>query len=266
VYGEVENYEGYYFGIISAYLVALRMWMVSTHDGETLINAKGSRYSVGLEPAFSPQNVAINSITTLLSIKTLLEFRDVTLARAEEEVGRELVLRIPVSETLKAQLAKRASMAVATIAPRQPAKSAPPDSRQSATSLPATVQGKPGSSLPRVRRELAGGQYAQAHQDSAFAAQHSSDLADAERREVKDDLCLTEYLIGSALYPLPEQEQVCAQAFGEPASVSGPNLAQIRELSRQCAQEQVRNSLKADELAEAEACGSHTHTWRVRLL
>jgi len=30
VYGEVENYEGYYFGIISAYLVAVRMWMIST--------------------------------------------------------------------------------------------------------------------------------------------------------------------------------------------------------------------------------------------
>jgi hypothetical protein len=253
VYGEVENYEGYYLGIISAYLVAVRMWMISTHDGETLINAQGSRYSVGMEPAFSPQNVAINSITTLLSIKTLLEFRDITLARAEEEVGRELVLRIPVSETLKAQLAQRASTAVATIASPQPAKSATPDSRQAAMRLRATVQAKPDNSLPRVRRELAGGQYAQAHQDLVLAAQHSSDLSDAERREVKDDLCLTEYLIGPASYPLPEEERVCAQALGEPASVSGPNLAQIRELSRQSAQEQVRNSPKAHELTEAEA-------------
>jgi len=253
VYGEVDNYEGYYFGIVSAYLVAVRMWMISAHDGETLINAKGSRYSVGLEPALSPQGVAISSIKTLLSVKTLLEFRDVTLARAEEEVGRELVLRIPVSETLKMQLAERASMALATIASRQPVNSATPDSGQPPTSLQAAVQRKPDNSLPCVRRELGAGQYAQAHQVLVLAAQHSGDLSDAERREVKDDLCLTEYLIGPPSYPLPEEERVCARALGEPGSVSGPNLAQIRELSRQSAEEQVQNSLKAHQLAEAEA-------------
>jgi hypothetical protein len=79
----------------------------------------------------------------------------------------------------------------------------------------------------------------QAHQDLAIAAQHPSDLSDAERREVKDDLCLTEYLIGPALYLLPEEERVCAQALEEPGSVSGPNLAQIRELSRQSAQHEL---------------------------
>jgi hypothetical protein len=244
VYGVVENYEGYYFGIISAYLVAVRLWMISTHDGEALMNAKGSRYSVGLDPAFSPQNVAINSITTLFSLKTLLEFRDVTLARAEEEVGRELVLRIPVSDTLKAQLAKGASMAVAAISSAQPADTSTPDSRQAATSLRTIVQQRPDNSLPRARRELAGGQYAQAHQDLAIAAQHSSDLSDTERCEIKDDLCLTEYLIGPPSYPLPEQERVCAKALSEPASVSGANLAEIRELSRHGAEEQVLNSPK----------------------
>ena len=252
VYGEVDNYEGYYFGIISAYLVAVRMWMISAHDGETLINAKGSRYSVGLEPAVSPQGVAISSIKTLLSVKTLLEFRDVTLARAEEEVGRELVLRIPVSETLKTHLAKRASTELATIVSRPPANNATPDSRQPAMSL-ATTQRKPDNSLPRIRQELGAGQYAQAHQDLVLATGHSSELSDAERREVKDDLCLTEYLIGPPSYPLLEEERVCARALGEPGSVSGPNLAQIRELSRQSAEEQVRNSLKAHQLAEAEA-------------
>src|SRR5215469_3300419 len=100
-----------------------------------------------------------HSVTTLFSIKTLLEFRDITLARAEEEVGRELVLRIPISETLKVQLAERASTAVATVDPPQPVKSATPDSQQAAASLRATVQEKPGTSLPRVRRELAGGLY-----------------------------------------------------------------------------------------------------------
>jgi len=115
------------------------------------------------------------------------------------------------------------------------------------------VQVTPDNSLPRVRRELATGEYAQAHQDLVLAAQHSGDLHDGERREVKDDLCLTEYLIGPASYPLPEEERACAQALDEPGSVSGPNLAQIRELSRRAAEGQVRHSLKAHQLAEAEA-------------
>jgi hypothetical protein len=84
------------------YQVGVTMWMVSTRNGEELMRATGSRYSVDLEPAFSPQDIAIHSVTTLL------EFRDVTLARAEEEVSRELVLRIPVSEKLRSELAARA--------------------------------------------------------------------------------------------------------------------------------------------------------------
>ena len=262
VYGELDNYEGYYFGIASAYLVAVSMWMISTHDGEMLIGAKGSRYSVDLEPAFSPEGLSISAVKTLISLKTLLEFRDVTLARAEEEVGRELVLRIPVSEALKAQIAKRASTVVATLASRKPAKGGTPENRQPATSLQAIVQRKPDDSLPRVRSELGAGQYVQAHQDLVLAAQHSSDLSAVERREVKDDLCLTESLIGPASYPLPAQERVCAQALGEPGSVSGPNLARIRELWRYSAEEQVRSSLEVR--FETRNAGDHTGLVGVR--
>ena len=103
VYGEVSNYEGYYFGIVSAYRVGVSTWMLSTRDGETLMRETGGRYSVDLSPALSPQDFLINSALTLL------EFRDVTLARAEEEVSRELVLRIPVSEKLKEQVAAAAN-------------------------------------------------------------------------------------------------------------------------------------------------------------
>jgi hypothetical protein len=102
VYGEVNNYEGYYFGLVSAYQVDVDTWMLSTRDGETLMRESGGRYSVDVSPAFSPQDIVINSVMTLL------EFRDVTLARAEDEVSRELVLRIPVSEKLKRQMADAA--------------------------------------------------------------------------------------------------------------------------------------------------------------
>ena len=102
VYGQVNNYEGYYYGLVSAYVVGIDTWMLSTHDGETLMRETGSRYSVDVSPAFSPQDMLINSAMTLL------DFRDVTLARAEDEISRELVLSIPVSEKLKQQMADTA--------------------------------------------------------------------------------------------------------------------------------------------------------------
>ena len=102
VYGTVDSYQGYYFGLMSAYQVGVSTWMLSTRDGETLLKENGNRYSVDLEVALSPQDALINSVATLL------EFRDITLARAETEVARELVLRIPTSEKLKTQLAAKA--------------------------------------------------------------------------------------------------------------------------------------------------------------
>ena len=102
VYGQVNNYEGYYFGIVSAFNVGVSTWMISTRDGETLMRETGSRYSVDLSPAFSPEDILINSAMTLL------DFRDITLARGEDEVSRELVLRIPVSDKLKQQIADAA--------------------------------------------------------------------------------------------------------------------------------------------------------------
>jgi hypothetical protein len=102
LYGQVNNYEGYYFGIVSAYDVGISTWMLSAHDGETLMRETGSRYSVDISPAFSPEDLLINSAMTLL------DFRDVTLARAEEEVSRELVLKIPESQSLKQQMADAA--------------------------------------------------------------------------------------------------------------------------------------------------------------
>lgn len=102
MYGKVNNYEGYYVALLSAYRVDVTVWMVSTRDGETLMRATGSRYSVDLQPALSPQDFAINAALSLL------QFRDVTLARAEEEVSRELVLGLPVAYKLKAEMATRA--------------------------------------------------------------------------------------------------------------------------------------------------------------
>jgi hypothetical protein len=98
IYGEVVHYEAYYAFLVSVWQVGADVRMVSTHSGEELFSAKGSRYSVDLRPAFDPMDIAINSGLSLL------ELRDVTLARAEEEDAREIALRIPRSEKLRSQL------------------------------------------------------------------------------------------------------------------------------------------------------------------
>jgi hypothetical protein len=98
IYGEVTHYEAYYAFLVSAWQVGADIRMVSTHTDKELFSAQGSRYSVDLRPAFDPMDIAINSGLSLL------ELRDVTLARAEEEDAREIALRIPRSEKLQNQL------------------------------------------------------------------------------------------------------------------------------------------------------------------
>jgi hypothetical protein len=247
VYGEVDNYEGYYFGIVSAYHVGVSMWMTSTHDGETLMRAKGGRYSVDLEPALSPQDFAINSIKTLLSVKTLLEFRDITLARAEEEVGRELVLRIPVSETLKTQLANRALEKAQEADSDEEARSVSQDNPHAMNTVRPTT-------LPLGSRHEHGvAEYTEVHQDLARVTQNYDKPTPAERYEPNYDRCLTEYLIGQWSYPLSEQERTCFEALARPGSVNGAILARIHEAMKRSAAKEVRRALDAQDLPDAEA-------------
>ena len=102
VYGTVDSYDAYYFALVSGWVVGLNARMVSTHDGETLMRSAGSRYSLNVMPALDLQDILINSA------ESLLQLRDVELARAEEEVARELVIRIPPSETLRNEIASDA--------------------------------------------------------------------------------------------------------------------------------------------------------------
>jgi hypothetical protein len=145
IYGQVDSYQGFYFMLVSSYQVGVTMWMVSTRNGEELMRATGSRYSVDLEPAFSPQDIAIHSVTTLL------EFRDVTLARAEEEVSRELVLRIPVSEKLRSELAARALEHAESAESEEAHEVQPPSVRPM---IPVTDQLPVDGGAPQIRKML----------------------------------------------------------------------------------------------------------------
>jgi len=102
VYGHITHYESYYALLLSGWDVGVDVKMVSTHNGEQLFAADGSRYAVDLNPAFDPVDIAINSGLSLL------ELRDVTLARAEEEDAREIALRIPRSKKLEDELIEEA--------------------------------------------------------------------------------------------------------------------------------------------------------------
>ncbi len=102
VYGEVKNYEAYYLFLLANWQVGVDVRMISTKDGHEFFSAYGSRYSVDLRPAFSMMDMGINSVLTLLQL------RDVNLARAEDEVGREITLRLPVAKRNVAALIEEA--------------------------------------------------------------------------------------------------------------------------------------------------------------
>ena len=91
VYGEVLHYDAYYALLVSAWEVGVRVQLVSTHDGRRLFESSDNRYAVDMQSAFDMVDFGVNSGLSLL------ELRDVTLARAEDEVSREIVLRVPVS-------------------------------------------------------------------------------------------------------------------------------------------------------------------------
>jgi hypothetical protein len=102
VYGTVEHYEAYYLLLVAGWQVGVDVRVVSTHDGENLVKATGSRYAVQIMPALSLQDILINSA------ENILQLRDILLARAEEETCREIVHRVPVSQELKKRIEQRA--------------------------------------------------------------------------------------------------------------------------------------------------------------
>ena len=102
IYGEVTHYEAYYVGLVAVWQVGVDIRMVSTHDGQQLLEEDGCRYSVDASVAFDPVDILINSGITLFGL------RDVELARAENETAREMVLRIPRSQRLEDALIEQA--------------------------------------------------------------------------------------------------------------------------------------------------------------
>ena len=89
VYGELLSYEAYYGFLVAAWKVSARVRMVSTKDGHEILSCTDRRYSSSVKPAIDPIDMAINSVLSLIHL------RDISLARTEYEVGREIVIRLP---------------------------------------------------------------------------------------------------------------------------------------------------------------------------
>lgn len=89
VYGELLNYEAYYAFLVAAWKVKAGVKMVSTQDGHEIFSCTDLRYSSSVTVVIDPIDIGINSVVSLFAL------RDITLARAEYEVGREIALGLP---------------------------------------------------------------------------------------------------------------------------------------------------------------------------
>ncbi len=109
------------------------------------------------------------------------------------------------------------------------------------------------SALTPARAHMKAGDYAGARPELIALSAHPEQLSAAELREVKDDLCVTDFTIGAPSFPLAEQQQACALAASEPGSNSGPLLDRINTAIAQNDADRVEHALKSGDLAGAES-------------
>ncbi len=108
------------------------------------------------------------------------------------------------------------------------------------------------SALVDARHEIAAGHYAQAREQLLALESKPEQLTPSQHREVKDDLCLSEFMIGKPAYTLSEQRRVCADAANEPGSQSGELVRRIDSAITKSAAERVESALAAGDLTSAE--------------
>jgi hypothetical protein len=118
--------------------------------------------------------------------------------------------------------------------------------------LVSLIAGCAPSALTSARSQIAAGNYAAAHQQLVALSAHQNDLSASERRELKDDLCLSDFMLGRPSFTFAEQRRVCAEAMKEPGSQSDTIMARIDEAARLKDAKEVEAALAARDLAGAE--------------
>ena len=101
-----------------------------------------------------------------------------------------------------------------------------------------------------MRQKMAAGQYAAARQE--LLAIPVASLEPSERREVKDDICLSEFMMGEPNYSQKEQLRVCEDAAKEPGSQSQQFVQKIDDQILRSSYERVNAALVSGDLAGAE--------------
>ena len=113
-----------------------------------------------------------------------------------------------------------------------------------------TLAGCASATLRTARDELAAGRYAEAHQ-KLLIARNDPNLSSYHRREIDNDICLTEEKMGAPGYPVAEQLSVCERAADEGADQSKQILAQIQDTQRGSLVKQIDSSIAAGDVAQA---------------
>jgi hypothetical protein len=168
---------------------------------------------------------------------------DITLiARlANASQGRQTFL--PVTAINVIRVRRRFDSRSKKIAPRALAISA-------IAVLVALASGCAPSALSSVRQKMAAGQYAAAREE--LIAIPLSNLSALQRREVKDDICVSEFMLGEPAYSSGEQRRACADAAKEPGSQSAQFVDKIDGQIRRTSYDKVNAALASGDLGGAE--------------
>jgi hypothetical protein len=113
------------------------------------------------------------------------------------------------------------------------------------------LAGCAGASLRAARSAIAAGDYSTAHQE-LVAARDDPRLSDRQRREIVDDLCLTEYKVGAPAYPTAEQLSICHEAANAGAGQSATLLVTIAASQRTAETNDINQAITHADLAGAE--------------
>ena len=126
-----------------------------------------------------------------------------------------------------------------------------------ATMLASMLAGCAPSALSAARSQIAAGNYTAAHQELVTLSAHENTLSASDRREVKDDLCLSDFMLGRPAYTLSEQRSVCAAAMKEPGSQSASIIGKIDDAARVKYAKEVKTALEEHDLARAERAATN---------
>lgn len=108
IYGKVTRYRAHYYLLFTQVQVGLYVRCVSARDGSTLFEISEIRRDNNFRVATNPIDFVAASVQNTMGL------RDLYVARAADEVCREMVSRIPVIEALKQEKERHLKSLVAS--------------------------------------------------------------------------------------------------------------------------------------------------------